>query len=325
MDILVTGSIAFDYLMRFPGKFKEALLTDSIDKLSVSFLVDDMTRHYGGIAPNIAYTMALLGARPRVFGTAGRDFGDYQTWLENVGVDTSTVVVLEDVFTASFFANTDVENNQIASFYAGAMGRAGEFGIRDVTNKMPDLVVISPNAPDAMHNLIEECLELDIPFVYDPSQQTARLDGDALRHGIDNCNILTCNEYEWDVIVNKTGLDLPSLATSDKTLIITRGKQGAHIYHQGEAHFIPTFKEVEIADPTGVGDAFRAGLLIGLSHGWSWDIAGRIGSLAATYVLENIGTQNHFFTIDEFVQRYRTEFDDDGLLDLLRQKRETSA
>ena len=315
MDILVTGSIAYDYLMRFPGRFKDSLIAGSLDKISVSFLVDDMTRHFGGIAPNIAYTMALLGERPRIMGTAGKDFGPYRDWLEKAGVDTSTVVVIDDLFTASFFANTDLDNNQIASFYAGAMGVAGDYGIQDVTDEMPDLVVISPNAPDAMHNLINECTALGLPFLYDPSQQTARLDGEALLHGIKRCSMLTCNEYEWEMIENKTGLTLPEVIEMGITLVITKGKEGAHIYDDGDTYFIPPFQEVEIVDPTGVGDAFRAGLLVGISNNWSWDIAGRIGSLAATYVLEENGTQGHVFSVDEFVERFREEYDDQGLLE----------
>lgn len=315
MDILVTGSIAFDYLMRFPGKFHDSLIEGSLDKISVSFLVDDMTRHFGGIAPNIAYTMALLGEKPRIMGTAGRDFGDYRQWLNEIGVDTSTVVVLEDVFTASFFANTDIDNNQIASFYAGAMGRAGDYRIQDVTEKLPDWVVISPNAPQAMENLIEECIELRIPFVYDPSQQTPRLNGGELLHGIKNCKMLTCNEYEWEIIQNKAGVTLDDVLNADTILVLTLGKSGAEIYADGEKYIVPIFDVDEVADPTGVGDAFRGGLLTGMSKGLSWETCGQMGSLAAAYTLENIGTQNHRFTPHEFVQRFRTQYDDAGALD----------
>lgn len=317
MDILVTGSIAFDYLMRFPGKFKESLIAEALEKISVSFLVDEMTRHYGGVAANIAYNLALLGGRPRLMGTAGRDFGDYKVWLEQAGVDTSTVVVLTDVFTASFFANTDQENNQIASFYAGAMGRAGQYKINDVTDKKPDLVVISPNSPDAMQNLINECAEHKIPFLYDPSQQAARLDGDALLHGIERCKILMCNDYEWEVIEKKTGLSRPRAINTGLTLIITQGKEGAHIYRDGDTHYIPPYEPVTPLEPTGVGDAFRAGVLRGLDLGLPLDICGRMGSVAAAFVLETIGTQNHRYTTEQFVARYRTAFDDDGALDVL--------
>lgn len=315
MDILVTGSIAFDYLMRFPGKFQDAFIEGSLDKISLSFLVDDMTRHFGGVAPNIAYTMALFGEKPRIMGTAGKDFNDYRLWLEEVGVDTSTVVVLDDIFTASFFANTDIENNQISSFYAGAMGRAGEFRIQDVTEKLPDWVVISPNAPQAMENLIEECIELHIPFVYDPSQQTPRLNGDELMHGIKNCKMLTVNEYEWEIIQSKSGVTLESVLATDTILVLTKGKSGAEIYEGGNVHFIPVFDVPEIVDPTGVGDAFRAGLFSGMSRGLAWETCGQLGSLAAAYVLENSGTQDHKFTPSEFVRRFRTQYDDNGALD----------
>ena len=315
MDILVTGSIAFDYLMRFPGKFQDAFIEGALDKISLSFLVDDMTRHFGGVAPNIAYTMALLGEKPRIMGAAGRDFGDYRRWLDEIGVDTSTVVVLEDVFTASFFANTDIENNQISSFYAGAMGRAGEFRIQDVTDKLPEWVVISPNAPQAMENLIEECIELRIPFVYDPSQQTPRLNGDELLHGIKNCKMLTVNEYEWEIIQNKAGVKLDDVLSEDTILILTKGKSGAEIHVNGELYFVPIFDVDEIVDPTGVGDAFRGGFFTGMSQGFAWETCGQIGSLAAAYALENTGTQNHHFTSREFVQRFRTQYDDHGALD----------
>jgi adenosine kinase len=317
MDILITGSIAFDYLMRFPGRFRDAMIESAIEKISVSFLVDEMTRHFGGVAANIAYNMALLGSRPRLMGAVGRDFSDYREWLDKAGVDTSCVVVLNDVFTASFFANTDLENNQIASFYAGAMGRAGQYRIQDVTKRLPELVVISPNAPDAMENLINECETLGLPFLYDPSQQAARLDGDKLMHGIERCKILMCNEYEWEMIERKTGLTRARALNLGLTLIITQGKEGAHIYDNGETHYIPAFEKVAPFEPTGVGDAFRAGVLRGIQLGWSWDIAGRVGAVAAAYVLESNGTQNHRYTPHEFVARFREQFDDQGALDAL--------
>jgi adenosine kinase len=317
MDILITGSIAFDYLMRFPGKFRDAMVAGALDKISVSFLVDEMTRHYGGVAANIAYNLALLGSRPRLMGTVGRDFGDYRDWLDRAGVDTSTVIVIDDLFTASFFANTDVENNQIASFYAGAMGRAGQYKITDVTDRLPELVVISPNAPDAMENLINECQALNIPFLYDPSQQAARLDGDKLRHGIERCKILMVNEYEWEMVEQKTGLTRVHVINLGITLIITQGKEGAHIYDGDETYYIPPFENLKPLEPTGVGDAFRAGVLRGIECGWSWDICGRVGAVAAAYVLEATGTQNHHYTPAEFVQRFREQFDDQGALDSL--------
>lgn len=319
MDILISGSIAFDYLMQFPGRLKEVLLTDAMEKISLSLLVDNMTRHYGGVGANIAYTLGLLGSRPRLLGTAGKDFGDFRHWLEGVGVDLSTVVVEEDVFTGSFFANTDLDNNQIAFFYAGAMGLAGKYGIQDVTDKIPDLVVVSPNAPDAMQKVIDECKTLNIPYLYDPSQQTPRLDGEGLRHGILGCKILTVNKYEWELTKNKTGLTRPDVVAAGTTLIVTHGREGAKIYEGDNTYMIPPVEGVTVVDPTGGGDAFRAGILRGIELNLPWDIAGRMGSLAAAYNIEHIGTQNHRFTPPEFVERYRQHYDDNGALDVLLQ------
>ncbi len=311
MDILITGSIAFDYLMRFPGRFKDAMVEGALDKVSLSFLVDEMTRHFGGVAANIAYNVALLGGRPRLFGTVGRDFGDYRIWLEKVGVDVSTTVLVEELFTASFFANTDLENNQISSFYAGAMGKAGDYGIFDVMEHTPDLVVISPNAPDAMNRIVDECRTHNIPYLYDPSQQTPRLDGETLRNSISHASILTVNEYEWELVEQKTGLTRQSVIDNGTTLIITLGENGAHIYADDTRYEIPVIEGVSVKDPTGCGDAFRGGLLRGLQHGLSWDVTGRLGAVMAAYVLEVVGTQNHQVSLNEFIQRYRQQFQDD--------------
>lgn len=319
MDIVVTGSIAYDYLMRFPGKFGDHLIPDSLHKISVSFLVDSLTRHFGGVAANIAYSLGLLGHRPRLMGTAGQDFGDYRKWLESAGVDTSSVVVIDDVFTASFFANTDQENNQIASFYTGAMAYARKYRLSDVVPVKPDYVVISPNDPVAMLQLVDECHERSIPFMYDPSQQVPRLEGNLLRHGIERCHTLIVNEYEWSMIQSKTGMTRDEVLKHVRVLIVTLGKQGAEIYADGVKYDIPVFPipDTQIADPTGVGDAFRAGLLRGMALGWPWEVTGQIGALCAAYVLENVGTQNHRYTPQEFVTRYRSAFDDKGVLDTL--------
>ncbi|SRR5258706_2426656 len=319
MHIVITGSIAYDYLMRFPGRFKDHLLADNLHKISLSFLVEDMSRHWGGVAPNIAYNLALLGHRPQIMGTVGKDFSDYRVWLESAGVDTSPVVVVDSVFTASFFANTDQENNQIASFYSGAMAHAKYHTLASTVKATPDYVVISPNDPDAMNQLADECHARGIPFMYDPSQQVPRLDGTTLRHSIELCHTLVVNEYEWELINDKTGMNREDILRYAKVLVITLGKRGAEIHANGETHLIPTFPvpEEAIADPTGVGDAFRAGILCGMIHGWPWDVTGRVASLCSAYVLENIGTQNHQFHPDEFVARYRTVFDDRGVLDSL--------
>ncbi len=318
MDILVTGSIAYDYIMNFPGRFREAIIVDALDNVSLSFLVDDMSRHYGGVAANIAYNIALLGGRPRLFATAGRDFTDYREELEAIGVDTSSVIVLDDVFTASFFATTDLDNNQMATFYAGAMGRAGNYGLIDVIQKSPDLVVISPNAPDAMERYVNECIAHQIPYLYDPSQQTPRTDGETLRHGILNSRYVTANTYEWQLIEQKTGLRIDEVTKQGITVVVTHGKAGSKIYTDEQIYDIPIMDDVKTVDPTGSGDAFRGGLLRGISLGFDWDVIGRIAALTATYAVEVVGTQNHRFTIEEFIARFRRFYDDNGQLDQLR-------
>ena len=315
MNIIVTGSVAYDYLMTFPGRFQEHILPDQIANLSVSFLVDSMVRQRGGIATNVAYNLALLGERPRVMATVGQDFEDYRTWLEAQGVDTSAIKTIEDDFTASFFVSTDQENNQIAMFYTGAMAHAHTCSFRDLGQAPIDLAIISPNDPPAMVQYIEECKELDVPYLYDPSQQIVRLSGDQLRAGIEGARLLMVNEYEFGMIREKTGLSSDGIAAQVGALVITRGERGSTITVHGQEIHIPIVPPAQIADPTGVGDAYRAGLVKGLALAAPWEVAGRMGAVAAAYVLEQKGTQNHRYTRAEFVARYRQHFDDHGLLD----------
>ncbi|MFW5691373.1 MAG: carbohydrate kinase family protein, partial [Chloroflexota bacterium] len=235
MQIIATGSIAYDYLMRFPGKFTEHLLAEHLHQVSLSFLVDEMSKHWGGVAANIAYSMALLGLRPRLMGTAGRDFAEYRRWLESVGVDCSTVRVIEDVFTASFFCNTDIENNQIASFYAGAMGLAGDYTLADARVSNPDLVIVSPNDPRAMTNLIEECRTKGYRFIYDPSQQVPRLSGEELSRDMRGAHAMIVNAYEAEVIGQKTGMSLDAIRQQVDILVITHGPRGSTIYDNRSA------------------------------------------------------------------------------------------
>ncbi len=317
MNIIITGSIAYDYLMRFPGRFTEHFLPDQLHQVSLSFLVDDMTKHWGGVAANIAFTAGLLGLHPRLMGTVGRDFGDYRAWLEKAGVDTSTVRQIDDVFTASFFVNTDLDNNQIASFYTGAMAYARSFSLADIGQDTPDLVVISPNDPQAMLNLTDECRQRGIRFLYDPSQQVPRLSGEELARSMSGAYALVINAYEAEIICHKTGQTIDDLRRAVEILVITQGPNGSHIYANGERYEIPAFPCAGIKDPTGAGDAFRGGFLRGLASDWPLPLAGQLGALCATYALEHVGTQNHSFTLAEFVQRFRAFFDDGGLLDSL--------
>lgn len=317
MSVVLTGSIAYDYLMRFPGRFVEHIIAEDLHQVTLSFLVDEMTKHWGGVAANISFTLALLGAKPKLFGTAGRDFGEYRAWLESNGVDCSTVKQLNEVFTASFFANTDLDNNSIASFYAGAMGLAHRFALSDVMDEKPDWVVVSPNDPKAMSQLTEECRTRGIRFIYDPSQQVPRLSGEELARDMTGAHVMVVNAYEAQMIQRKTGLTLDDLRARIPTLVITHGKHGSVIYHGDEEITVPAFPEVHIADPTGVGDAFRGGLIRGLMAGWPLRLCGQVGSLCATYVLEQVGPQSHSFTLPEFIARFRGTYDDGGLLDQL--------
>jgi adenosine kinase len=315
MNVVVTGSIAFDYIMSFPGRFAEHILPDQIEHLSVSFLVDEMRRQRGGTAPNIAYNLALLGERPRVMGTAGQDFGEYRAWLEQHGVDTSLIRIEPDLFTASFFVSTDLDGNQIASFYTGAMARARELSLRGLE---ADLVTISPNDPEAMVKYPAECRELDIPYLYDPSQQIIRLSGEDMQAGLEGCDLLVVNEYEFGMLREKTSLSDEVIQSAPaRACIVTLGAEGSRIWADGEVYDIPIVPPECMDDPTGVGDAFRAGLIKGLALGLCWDLAGRMGALAATYTLEQPGPQSHHYTLADFVARFREHFDDEGVLDTL--------
>jgi adenosine kinase len=308
MTIVVTGSVAYDYIMSFPGRFKEHILPDKIDKLSVSFLVDSMRRQQGGCAPNIAYSLRLLGQRPCIMAAVGQDFGDYKHWLDEKGIDTSGIRTYEDDFTASFFVNTDLDNNQIASFYTGAMRQAAKLSFRDLSLESIDLAVISPNDPAAMVKYVGECKELGIPYVYDPSQQIIRLSGDDLIEGARGARLLVVNEYEFEMIKNKTGLDDSALCSLAQTTIITCGECGSQIVDNCRRFTVPVAPPRQVGEPTGVGDAYRAGVIVGMLAGFSWEVAGRMGSLAATYVLEQQGTLNHSYDLSEFAERYRHAF-----------------
>jgi adenosine kinase len=318
MTILVSGSIAYDYIMTFPGRFSDHILPDKLDVLSVSFLVDSMQRRRGGCAPNIAYSLALLGERPRILGAAGQDFAEYRAWLEAQGVDTSWIVEIADEFTSSFFVNTDLASNQIASFYTGAMSRSSDLSFHDVDCSDVDLAIISPNDPVAMMRYPVECQDLGIPYIYDPSQQIIRLDGEALAEGIRGARLLVVNDYEFGMLQNKTGLGSDELRALAPTTIITMGEKGSVIYDGDTVYEVPAAQPDQIIEPTGVGDAYRAGVILGLMRGYSWETTGRISSLVATYALECDGTQGHCFTLPEFATRYRASFGDAAeLVDLV--------
>jgi adenosine kinase len=306
MKLVVTGSIAFDYLMSFPGKFTEHFLAEHMQRVSLSFLVDTMDKRRGGCAPNIAYTLALLGERPYLMGTAGQDFGDYRSWLEAANVDTSLVRQVADKFTASFFCSTDTENNQIASFYTGAMAHAAELSFRTI--KDAGLVIVSPNDPAAMVQYAEECRTLRIPFIFDPGQQCARMAGDELRDGVMGAKVVICNDYEFELLRQKTGLGEQEILGDVEALIVTRGENGCSIHTGGERIDVRAVPPHRIVDPTGVGDAFRGGLMKGIASGADYRTSAQVGSVAATYALEHLGGSSHAYTKQEFARRYEEYF-----------------
>ena len=306
MSIVVTGSIAYDYLMSFPGKFTEHLLPEHVQRVSLSFLVDSMDKRRGGCAPNIAYTLALLGERPRLMATAGQDFGDYRRWLDAAGVDTSLVAEVPGKFTASFFCSTDIDNNQIASFYTGAMANAAELSFRTAGDVQ--LTIISPNDPSAMTQYAEECRTLKIPFIFDPGQQCARMSGEALLDGLKGAAVLIVNDYELELLKQKTGLDEQALITHTGLLVVTKGEHGSSLMTASDRIDVAAVTPRAIVDPTGVGDAFRGGLMKGMVAGQDLRPSGQLGSVAAAYALEPLGGTSHSYTTKEFAARYQEHF-----------------
>jgi adenosine kinase len=307
MNIVVTGSIAFDYLMSFPGRFTEHFLPEHMNRVSLSFLVDTMDKRRGGCAPNIAYTLALLGERPRLMAAAGEDFGEYRHWLEAAGVDTSLVVQIPGKFTASFFCSTDLENNQIASFYTGAMADSGQLSFRTAGDT--GLAIISPNDPGAMMQYAEECRTLGIAYIFDPGQQCTRMTGAELKDGIVGAHLVICNDYEFELIRQKTGFSEGDVLAQAKSLVITRGEDGSSVYlSSGERVDVAAIPPHRIVDPTGVGDAYRGGLMKGMALRLPYQVCAQMGSVAAAYALEHLGGQSHSYTFDEFTRRYEQHF-----------------
>jgi adenosine kinase len=265
-----------------------------------------MDKRRGGCAPNIAYTLALLGERPRLMGTAGQDFSDYRAWLESAGIDASLVKEIAGKFTASFFCSTDNTGNQIASFYTGAMAHAGELSFAAAGGC--DLAIIAPNDPAAMVSYAEECVTLGVPYIFDPSQQVARMGGDDLKRGLIGARMVVSNDYEFEIIREKTGLDASALLRTAEVVIVTKGEKGASIMLRDRTIDIPAVPPACLADPTGVGDAFRGGFMKGLACGAGYEVCGRMGSVAAAYALEHMGGSTHQYTWDEFAARYEASF-----------------
>lgn len=306
MTIAVTGSIATDHLMRFPGRFAEQLLADQLAHISLSFLVDDLVIRRGGVGGNIAYAMGVLGGSPLLVGAAGADFAEYRSWLESNGVDCSAVRVSDSAYTARFVCTTDEDMAQIASFYPGAMSEAREIEIAAVAKAAGnlDLVLVGANDPDAMLRHTDECRLLGIPFAADPSQQLARLSGDDAKKLIQGAKYLFTNEYEWGLLQQKTGLSEEEIRAQVGLRVTTLGAKGVEIVDaEGNWVRVGVVPERGKVDPTGVGDAFRAGFLLAHSAGLSLERSAQLGSLVAVYVLETVGTQEWTFQRDDALKR----------------------
>ena len=267
-----------------------------------------MRRERGGVAANVAYTMKLLGGDPVILATVGHDFTDYRLWLEEQDLRTDQIIEIKDELTATFFVSTDLDQNQIANFYTGAMGYARHYSLESRQLSNAGLVLISPNDPEAMLNYAQECKRLSIPFAFDPSQQLARLDGDNLRQSVPGAAYLLCNEYELAMILNKTGWSQEELIGMVDALVLTLGKKGSVIYTDGVEIPIAIAPPLRIDDPTGAGDAYRGGFFAARSVDLPWEVCGRVGALCSSYALENIGTTTHRFTVAEFINRYEQVF-----------------
>ncbi|MDA2963360.1 MAG: carbohydrate kinase family protein [Actinomycetota bacterium] len=311
MKIGVAGSVGLDHLMSFNGKFTDSFVTGSLEKISLSFLVDSLDVRRGGCAANIAFGLGVLGLNPVLIAAVGKDWPDYEAWLSRHGVDTSHVLVSQSLYTAHFMVTTDSDLNQIASFFPGAMSEARNIELSPIMDKTGrfDLLVISPDDPEAMLRHSELCRELGIAFAADPSQQMARMSGDEIKALIDGAAYLFMNEYELALAMQKTGWSDAEILNRVKIRVVTLGSKGAKVESAaGEFVQVACPKERSRTDPTGVGDSFRSGFIAGLAWGLSHERCAQIGALIATYVIETTGTQEYRFNGDEFVERFAQSY-----------------
>ena len=306
MRTLICGSFAYDHIMVFEDRFKNHILPDKVHMLNVSFLVPQMRREFGGCAGNIAYNLKLLGGSPVPMGTVGKDFGPYAQWMDECGIDRAHVSVIDDAFTGQAFVTTDLDDNQITAFHPGAMGFSHLSKVGDVADV--GIGIVSPDGREGMIEHASQFSAAGIPFIFDPGQQLPMFDAEALRRFIGQATWLASNDYEWELIAERTGMTVAEALEQLEAVVTTRGKEGSTIYTRDGQVDVPVVAVAEAKDPTGCGDAYRAGLLYGLANKLDWQTTGRIASLVGAMKIAEHGTQNHRFTIDEFRSSYRDSF-----------------
>src|ERR1700716_4045613 len=307
MSVVCTGSIAYDYILTFKGRFKDHILADKTHILNLSFLVDDLRKRRGGVAGNYAYNLNLLGYPAAVLATAGADAAEYRDWLVARGVDCHGLRLLDDEITATGFTTTDMDDNQLTGYYGGAMNRAAMLGVDDAPPGAEALIV-GPNAPAAMLRLAGEGRDRALPFVFDPAHQLPRLPAENVAEGSRGAWILIGNDYELQLIMERTGHDMDGLVALAEIVVTTLGRDGSRLSTRHGTVEIPPAPAMLESDPTGAGDAYRSGLVAGLLRGLGMETAGRVASLAATYVVEQVGTVEHSYTFAEFSDRYKEAF-----------------
>jgi adenosine kinase len=306
MTSLICGSMAFDTIMSFHGRFSEALLADQLHKINVAFLVPGIRREFGGCAGNIAYNLKLLNGDPLIMATLGKDGGTYVERLDKLGISRRCIRHIDDAYTAQAFITTDADSNQITAFHPGAMGSSHLNKIQDAGKVK--IAIVAPDGRDGMIEHAEDCARLGVPFIFDPGQGLPMFSGEELKHFIELATYVAVNDYEAELLTERTGLSLEQIAERVSALIVTRGEQGAEIYTSNERFDIPVVGVDKVVDPTGCGDAFRAGMLYGLTHDMDWMTIGRLSSLMGSIKIASQGGQNHTPTLAEIQERFHKEF-----------------
>jgi adenosine kinase len=303
---LICGSLAFDKIMQYHGRFAETLLADQLHRVNVSFLVPTLRTEYGGCSANIAYNLKLLGGDPLIMATIGQDGGEYLERLRNFGITTRAIKTIQDAYTAQCFVTADQDNNQINAFHPGAMQFSHENNVADCGPLR--VAIIAPDGRDGMLKHARDCAAQGLPFMFDPGQQLPMFSGEELLTFIEQATYLAANDYEFEMVMDRTGLSLEDIASRLEALIVTRGEKGSEIYAGGERHDIPAVPAALVVDPTGCGDAYRAGLLFGIAQGYDWPTTGRLASLLGSIKIAHQGGQNHSFTPQDIADKFEAAF-----------------